>query len=380
MPSQSTMDATTNARWGEIAQQIREQIQSGELKEGDRIPSEFEIADRYGVSRQTAHRAVAELKRIGLVLRQRRTGTVVASPPSTKNGLVALVMDHTNDFPQTDLVRGIRAELGDDYKLLLCDVGEDPHQEVEQLRRLSEQVDGILMYPLSYDENTPMLRRLIGQGFPLVLLDRIPVGLEADAVISDNYDATSAVMRMLTEDGHRRIAFLSGDNAHVSTVRDRHAAYLAELESIGSNCQDLARWYSKDLETRPERLVQAVFDSLFTMLHRENPPTAVFCSQDCYAMAALEALHQLEADDRVVIATFNDWPPMMLRRADALYRVVQKANEIGRGGAELLLRRLRGERSPFEVRTIASEVARAKPISFSPRPFGSGERSNGGPS
>lgn len=50
-----------------IAADLRGQIQRGELKPGDPLPSEAEIVRRYGVSRNTAVRAFAHLKEAGLI-------------------------------------------------------------------------------------------------------------------------------------------------------------------------------------------------------------------------------------------------------------------------------------------------------------------------
>jgi integrase len=50
-----------------IAAELREQIDSGALRRGDRLPTLIELARRHGVSEATAHRAVEVLRRAGLV-------------------------------------------------------------------------------------------------------------------------------------------------------------------------------------------------------------------------------------------------------------------------------------------------------------------------
>lgn len=60
---------------------LREQIVSGTYADGERVPSEHEIEDTFGVSRITAKRALDELAAEGLVTRQRGTGTVVTFRP-----------------------------------------------------------------------------------------------------------------------------------------------------------------------------------------------------------------------------------------------------------------------------------------------------------
>lgn len=57
---------------------IEEKISSGELKPGDRIPSENSLCEHYKVSRTTARQAVTELVNSGKVVRTQGRGTFVA--------------------------------------------------------------------------------------------------------------------------------------------------------------------------------------------------------------------------------------------------------------------------------------------------------------
>ncbi len=56
---------------------LMEQISSGAYLPGDQLPTEHEICDMYGISRTPVHRALSELADEGVVIRQRRRGTVV---------------------------------------------------------------------------------------------------------------------------------------------------------------------------------------------------------------------------------------------------------------------------------------------------------------
>lgn len=57
---------------------IKTQIQEGRLTAGDRVPSERELSDQYGMSRMTARQALIELVREGLLYREQGRGTFVA--------------------------------------------------------------------------------------------------------------------------------------------------------------------------------------------------------------------------------------------------------------------------------------------------------------
>lgn len=56
---------------------LRDRILNGEIPRGERIPTEFELATAFGVSRITAKRALDELAAEGLVERRRGKGTHV---------------------------------------------------------------------------------------------------------------------------------------------------------------------------------------------------------------------------------------------------------------------------------------------------------------
>jgi GntR family transcriptional regulator len=60
-----------------VQDRLRQEIASGRFKEGDLIPSEQELAKRYGVSQGTARKAVLDLTQRGLFHRRQGKGTFV---------------------------------------------------------------------------------------------------------------------------------------------------------------------------------------------------------------------------------------------------------------------------------------------------------------
>jgi GntR family transcriptional regulator len=68
------------ALYVQLAEDLARRIQSGEYGPRRRLPGEFELVDRYGLSRVTVRQAMAVLERRGLVVRRRGVGTFVASP------------------------------------------------------------------------------------------------------------------------------------------------------------------------------------------------------------------------------------------------------------------------------------------------------------
>src|SRR5581483_10192677 len=68
---------------------IRERIEAGDLKPGDAVASERELARLHSVSLMTARHALAGLEREGIVERRRGSGTFVAPPRIHFNKLMS---------------------------------------------------------------------------------------------------------------------------------------------------------------------------------------------------------------------------------------------------------------------------------------------------
>jgi len=65
----------TKRAFEEVAEQIRDQLSMGLLKPGDRLPAERELAERFGLSRNTVREALRALEMSGLLeLRKGATG------------------------------------------------------------------------------------------------------------------------------------------------------------------------------------------------------------------------------------------------------------------------------------------------------------------
>lgn len=65
--------------------QMEEMILSGELKAGDRLPTERELADAMGISKTVVHEGIKELSRMGFVDVASRKGVYVADYSTTGN-------------------------------------------------------------------------------------------------------------------------------------------------------------------------------------------------------------------------------------------------------------------------------------------------------
>lgn len=88
----------------QIKIRLLEELEMGHLQPGDRVPSERELTERYGVSRMTARQALVELESEGYLVRVQGKGTFVAAPKFEQ--ALTLVTGFTEDMRR----RGLQSE------------------------------------------------------------------------------------------------------------------------------------------------------------------------------------------------------------------------------------------------------------------------------
>ena len=70
---------TFSPLYRQIRDRLLHSLQAGEWRPGEAIPSEFELAARYGVSQGTVRKAIDELANENLLVRRQGKGTFVAT-------------------------------------------------------------------------------------------------------------------------------------------------------------------------------------------------------------------------------------------------------------------------------------------------------------
>lgn len=350
--------------WKALAAQLAERIESGEMAPGTRFPSGDSLAVDMGINRNTAHRAIEELQRQGLVVRRKGSGTVVADRNQARQTRIALLVDGyspVHNFPHGDLLRGIQDRLGDENNLIIADSKHDIQLETRQLAKLQRDVDGILIYPTSPEQPTAKLRELIDGGYPVVVLDRALHGVPADTVMTDNRGVTYRALSALIERGHRRIAFLSFDKRDFSSVQARHQGYVDAMESTGLDASALVRWLPRGSDTNLSVFHQVVQDTLFALRHGPDPITAVFCVEDQIGCAAVPICERLgiALPSDLELVTFSDWHPMTLRAPWNVHRLIQRKLQMGTEAASLLLDRIANPDRAPETRLVDADFVLA---------------------
>lgn len=66
----------------QIAQDLVAKVRSGELPPGSLLPTEMQLMEAYGASRNTVRSALSQLQDMGMISRRRNRGTRVEAPPA----------------------------------------------------------------------------------------------------------------------------------------------------------------------------------------------------------------------------------------------------------------------------------------------------------
>jgi GntR family transcriptional regulator of arabinose operon len=229
-----------------IYQHILHEIKSGLLKEGDRIPTELELADQFHVSRITTKKSLEMLAQAGLIERHRGRGSYVSNilpelhslevteemveseaPASDEWSLIGVILPDFSESYGVKLLRAIEHQCSKLRIRMILKLTSDQREEEEiAIRSLVKMgVDGLIVFPIHGEHYNGELLRLVLNKFPLVLLDRYLKGINAYSVCSNNKQAAQELTDYLLDKQHKHIAFVSTPPENTSTIEERIEGY-----------------------------------------------------------------------------------------------------------------------------------------------------------
>lgn len=205
---------------GQVEQILRDAIHAGRFP-GDRLPTEVELAEQLGVSRETVRRACESLQQEGLLVKFRRKGTFTRFPDmsleiqATESTLLAYLQADYQDAQgqeeaATRAISGLMCqgavEEASRAGLELVVRRATPGQMGAAFRRLSQntRLRGVIF--ASFGEEK-LLRRVTERGLPTVLLDHDLHVSQVSSVRDDSFAGARQAVAYLASLGHRRIAF-----------------------------------------------------------------------------------------------------------------------------------------------------------------------------
>jgi LacI family transcriptional regulator len=332
------------------------------------------LGDYGSVSAATKERVRAAAERLGYRPNHLARSMVTGSTRT----LGVVVSDIENPF-FSNALRGISDVAGDaGYEVVIVNTDEDPGIERDAVRTLLERrVDGLVVSPAVGAEPGHLQRALSG-GIPVVLLDRIVLGVPGDSVGIDNRDAARSATQRLVEAGHTRIGLVTGDSAEShpglarvvgagvqtafgGTTGLRVAGYRDALLQAGLPL-DPALLAAEGL--RPQDAAHATR----RLLQLPDPPTALIGLDSLLTLGVLQGLDELglrwPQDVSVIGFDDADWTEAV---SPPLTVVAQPVQDIGRTACELLLRRLRGHDGRPEHRWLPTSLVERASVGSPPR-------------
>lgn len=346
---------------------VLDEIRRGSLAAGDRVPSEMDLAARFGVSRITSKRALHMLAEAGVLQRRRGKGTFVADnidalrtvagqpgavadqATSTSTACVGLVIPDASDAYGLELLRAIEercAERG--YHLVVRRTRDRQDVEEQAVRALVDSgiVDGLIVFPVHGEYYNASLLRLVVDHQPLVLVDRYLRGIPACSVHTDNRAAARELTGRLLDQGHERIAFCSPPVANPSSIEERMEGFEAALAErglpadAGPRCMELQSslpGLGDASEWAADRAAIREF------VERESDVTGFVASEYNIALLVREVLAELGPAARAgrVIGCFDS--PTTPASGAGFLHVEQDQRGIGRRAVDLLLAQLDGD-------------------------------------
>jgi LacI family transcriptional regulator len=279
-------------------------------------------------TRERVERAIAKLgfrpNTIARALIRQRTQTV---------GMV--IPDVTNPF-FSDLIWEVERALTEaDYAVVFGNSANDPARERRYLEAfLSRRVDALVVV-VTAGADLDFVRGLAAE-VPTVFVDRL-VPPDVESVVGDNAAGMALVVDHLVGLGHRRLAFVNGDE-RLETARAREAG--VDVALAGHGLELAARSTGEfTLESGGEQAV--------ALLERDESPTAVIAANDLLAMGILATASRsgLAVPGDVSVSGYDDIAYAAFT-SPPLTTVRQPARAMGEEAVRLLLARLEGDEGP----------------------------------
>ena len=276
-------------------------------------------------TRQTVGEAIRETgfrpNVIGRGLKTARSGTLGVLVPSLRNPIFA------------EAVQGVeRAAEAGGYRILLASSNYLPEKEVAAIDvLLCNRVEGLVL-TVADESASRALDFLDRSHVPFVLVFNPAHTTNHSIVTIDNFAAAREIVGRLIRMGHRRIAMVAGDPQASDRSNLRRAGYEQALVDGGLD---------------PGPVIEVGFDSRDLVRHCrfllscDPAPTALFCSTDMLAVAAIRGFVALglRVPDDISVAGF-DGIEVGACMSPSLATVVQPAEEMGMRAVEHLLERL----------------------------------------
>ncbi|WP_027721881.1 LacI family DNA-binding transcriptional regulator [Maridesulfovibrio zosterae] len=259
-----------------------------------------------------------------------------------RSNTIGLIIPNINNPVFAKSTMGVQ-EYADqkNIKVILGNTSYKYSQEENLINALREsQVDGLII--TTTNPKGKVIKSLVDEGVPLVLLFSTIKGGAISAVGVDNYRGGYLATEHLISLGHKRIGMVAGNFNVTDRGYHRWHGYKRCLKDNGIA-------YDKELLVQTEHSLIGGRNSIKTLLKLSSPPTAVFCSNDYIALGASKGAREsgLNLPEDLSIVGFDDMPTASYM-VPSLTSIRQPAYEMGRRACEILLQIMADPTTPVQ--------------------------------
>ncbi|MAM87883.1 MAG: LacI family transcriptional regulator [unclassified Hahellaceae] len=304
-----------------------------------------EIAKLAGVSAGTVSRALNNQGRIERRTRERVIALAAElgyQPNSLARSLVTrqghgigLLVGGFDGVYYGPLMAAVEAALREAGQMLIVANGESlPELERQASSFLNnQQLRALILHPLHMTDEELLALNLPDR--PVVVINRLVPGLEAQCVVIDHELGGALAARHLMTSGHRKIATITGPQS-LADARSRHKGFLQALADEGQALPE-SRVVEGDYSVESGRR------GATELLASGRDFTAVFCGNDDTAIGAMAVFREngLRIPDDVALIGYDD-SRLAEHLVPPLTTVHSPFTDMGEAAA-LLVRQLTGE-------------------------------------
>lgn len=216
---------------------VQNMIRSGDLKEGDRLPSENELCRQFNLSRQTVRHALEILEAQHAVVKVQGSGTYVGDGgrdrerPSYKNiAVISTYFDYYIFPPTLHGIENVLSKAG--YTTRLAFTNDSVHHEKTILNTILDRddVDGVIVEPAKSampNPNLDLYRTLQERNIPILFFNASYPELGMPCVRIDDALVAEKATDLLINAGHKNIAAIL--NAEDGQGKLRYTGYLRAM-------------------------------------------------------------------------------------------------------------------------------------------------------
>ena len=309
---------------------------------------------RPGASDSTRARISAVAERLGYAPNLAARGL-----KGGRSGLIGVMMlDLTMQYA-LEIVRGIADELAvAELETLISATYQDGIREFERVDFLTRGVvDGVILVAPVLEQRT--LDLLVSRELPFVVAD--PRRIEGDypRVIVDNYAGMRSAVQYLIDLGHRRVAYLGGDDDFDSSHL-RYSGFADAMKLAGLSM-------TEQMVVTADFTYASGFRAATSILANQRP-TAIAAAADVIALGAIDAIRAqgLRVPEDISVTGFDDLP-QATNSFPGLTTVRQPLHDIGSTATRALLAGLDGSTPVLWRMQLSTELIVRGSTSAPPR-------------